>query len=143
VLGHLNLVLREQRPAVGDEQVAVGEIDVPLVTIARRRLVAEDVFAQLVSERTVGHAVGEGHRRPAGDLDRPAVAGAGWAGETVDEALVRIGDPRRMRRDELVGVVRAAGEQGRGAHRGTSLVKSVFPSADIISPRNPSVPISP
>jgi hypothetical protein len=60
VLGHLELVLREEGAAVGEEELGVREVEVPLDRARRRGLVAEDVLPGLDLGPVAGTVGGTG-----------------------------------------------------------------------------------
>ena len=63
MLGDLHLVLGEERPGVVAEQIAVGEVEVPLTR--PRALVREVVRAAFYFGNGFGQAFRQGNRPPA------------------------------------------------------------------------------
>jgi hypothetical protein len=63
VLEDLKLVLCQEGPSVGHEELRVGEAQGPLQRTGRRRLVAEHVLAHLVNGAVAGTTSGSGIAR--------------------------------------------------------------------------------
>src|SRR6185437_2474177 len=100
MLGDLDLVLREQCPAVGEEEIDIGEVDVPLDANARleyRHVVVVAVADE--DERGSRGGVDSVRQRqlwPAAVLDLSRMHGVGRRRDVEEDALVLVAKLRRV-----------------------------------------------